>query len=111
MFADDRPVQLATSYIPADVAGGVELAYPDTGPTGIYNRLADRGHRVSRFVEQVDARRPSEEEAEFLRLSSGQHVLEVTRFAYDRAGRPLEVVTNVFAAQFWRPSYEWEADL
>ncbi|MBO0877407.1 MAG: UTRA domain-containing protein [Pseudonocardia sp.] len=109
MFADEHAVQLAISYIPLDVAGGVELAHPDTGPTGIYRRLADRGHRVVRFAEQVDARRPAEDEAEFLRLSSGQQVLEVLRFAYDRSGRVVETVTNVFPAQHWRLSYEWEA--
>lgn len=110
MFAGDRPVQLATSYIPVQVAGSVELAFPDTGPTGIYGRLAARGHHIVRFVEQVDARRPTSEEVEFLRLSSGQHVFDVVRFAYGRTGRPLEVVSNVFPTQFWRLSYEWEAD-
>ncbi|HEY4006351.1 MAG TPA: UTRA domain-containing protein [Pseudonocardia sp.] len=110
MFADDHPVQLATSYIPQDVAGGVELAFPDTGPTGIYRRLANRGHRVVRFAEQVDTRRPSEEEAEFLGLSSGQSVLQVVRFVHGHAGRVLEVVINVFPGQLWSLSYEWEAD-
>jgi DNA-binding GntR family transcriptional regulator len=70
-------VQLAASYIPEDVAGGVDQAFPDTGPRGIHRRLADRGHRAVRFVEQVDARRPSGEEAEYFKLSSGQPVLQV----------------------------------
>jgi GntR family transcriptional regulator len=50
MFTDGRPAQLAVSYIPLSVAGSSDLAFPDTGPTGIHARLADRGHRVERFV-------------------------------------------------------------
>jgi GntR family transcriptional regulator len=37
-------------------------------------------------------------------------VLEVVRFAYDRLGRPLEVVMNVFPSQLWRLTYEWTAE-
>jgi GntR family transcriptional regulator len=110
MFTDGRPAQLAVSYIPLSVAGGTDLAFPDTGPTGIHARLAERGHRVERFVEEVESRRPDEEEAQFLRISRTQHVLEVTRLAFDRAGRVLEVTVNVFPSNLWRLSYEWAAD-
>jgi GntR family transcriptional regulator len=110
MFADDRPVQLAASYIPAAIAGGADLAFPDTGPTGIYERLAQRGYQVKRFVEEVESRRPTDEEASFLQITSAQHVLEVTRLACDRVGRVLEVTVNVFPSNLWRLSYEWSAD-
>ena len=107
---DGRPAQLATSYIPLSLAGGTGLAFPDTGPAGIHARLAERGHRVERFVEEVESRRPDEEEAQFLRISRTQHVLEVTRLAIDRKGRVLEVTVNVFPSNLWRLSYEWAAD-
>jgi GntR family transcriptional regulator len=110
MFADERPVQLAASYIPLPIAGSVQLAFPDTGPTGIYERLAERGYHVARFAEEIESRRPSEEEADFLRIGATQHVLEVTRLTYDRVGRALEVTVNVFPSQLWRLSYEWSAD-
>lgn len=110
MFADERPVQVAASYIPMDVAGSTEIAFPDTGPTGMYERLAARGHRIVRFAEEVEGRRPSAEEAGFLHIAAGQNVLEVVRFAFDPAGRPLEVVTNVFPSQLWKLAYEWPAD-
>ncbi|MGH3947530.1 MAG: GntR family transcriptional regulator [Pseudonocardiaceae bacterium] len=110
MFADDKPVQLAASYIPLEVAGGIDIAFPDTGPTGLYKRLADRGHRVVRFAEEVESRRPTDEEIDFLKISSGQHVLEIVRFAFDRVGRPLEVVVNVFPSQLWKLTYEWSAE-
>jgi GntR family transcriptional regulator len=110
MFADERPVQLASSYIPLSMAGSVEIAFPDTGPTGMYERLAQRGFHVSRFAEEIESRRPTEEEARFLRISQAQHVLEVTRLAYDRVGRVVEATVNVFPSQLWRLSYEWSAD-
>ena len=110
VFTDGRPAQLATSYLPLSAAGSTGLAYPDTGPAGIHARLAERGHRVERFVEEVESRRPDEEEAQFLRISRTQHVLEVTRLAFDRAGRVLEVTINVFPGNLWRLSYEWAAD-
>ena len=110
MFTAGRPAQLAVSYIPLSVAGSADLAFPDIGPTGIHARLAERGHRVERFVEEVESRRPDEEEAQFLRISRTQHVLEVTRLAFDRKGRVLEVTVNVFPSNLWRLSYEWAAD-
>jgi GntR family transcriptional regulator len=109
MFADERPVQIASAYYSIPVAGGVELAHPDTGPTGIYERLAARGFPVARFAEEIESRRPTREESDFLRISPSQHVLEVTRLAYDPVGRVLEVTVNVFPSQLWRLSYEWSA--
>ena len=91
-------------------AGGVELAHPDTGPTGIYERLAARGFRVARFAEESESRRPTREESDFLRISPSQHVLEVTRLAYDPVGRVLKVTVNVFPSQLWRLSYEWSTE-
>jgi GntR family transcriptional regulator len=35
MFASDRPVQLATSYIPLEIAGGEDITLPNTGPTRV----------------------------------------------------------------------------
>ncbi|MFD0691349.1 GntR family transcriptional regulator [Actinomadura fibrosa] len=110
MYADDRPVQLATSYIPLSLAGSVELAFPDTGPTGIYRRLAERGHRVARFAEEIEGRRPLPEELDFLRVGRGGFVLEVRRLAYGEEGKPVEVTINVFPGQLWRLRYEWAAE-
>lgn len=110
MFADERPVQIATSYIPMTYAGGVEIAMPDTGPSGMYRRLKERGHAVVRFAEEVDARRPLPEELDFLAIGRGQHVLEVRRIATGDDGQPVEVALNVFPAQMWTLRYEWAAD-
>ena len=110
MFASDRPVQLATSYIPLEIAGGQDIALPDTGPTGLYQRLAARGYNVARFVEEIEARQPRAEEAAFLGLTEAQYVLEVARIAHTEDDRPVETVINVFPSQQWRLSYEWPAE-
>lgn len=110
MFASERPVQLATSYMPLSIAGGEDIALPDTGPTGLYARLAERGHRVSRFTEDIEARRPRPNEASFLQLTEAQQVLVVVRVAYASDATPLETVFNVFPSQQWRLSYEWTVD-
>lgn len=107
MFASDRPVQLAISYIPLSIAGSADIALPDTGPTGLYARLAERGFPVARFVEEIEARRPRAEEASFLQLTEAQQVLEVVRVTYTADDTPVETVTNVFPSQQWRLSYEW----
>jgi GntR family transcriptional regulator len=107
MFASDRPVQLATSYMPLTVAGSQDIALPDTGPTGLYKRLAARGYPVARFVEEIEARQPRADEAAFLGLTEAQHVLEVARVAYTKDDMPVETVINVFPSQQWRLSYEW----
>ncbi len=110
MFASGRPVQLATSYIPWEIAGGEDIALPDTGPTGLYRRLADRGYRVAKFAEEIEARQPRADEANFLGLTEAQYVLEVTRIAYTEDGTPVETVINVFPSQQWRLSYEWSVE-
>lgn len=109
MFASDRPVQLATSYIPLEVAGSQDIALPDTGPTGLYQRLAARGYQSARFVEEIEARQPRAEEAAFLGLTEAQYVLEVARIVYTEDDTPVETVINVFPSQQWRLSYEWSA--
>lgn len=109
MFASERPVQLATSYMPLTVAGSEDIALPDTGPTGLYKRLATRGHQVARFVEEIEVRQPRAEEASFLLLTEAQLVLEVARTVYDTSDTLIEAVINVFPSQQWRLSYEWSA--
>ena len=108
--ASDRPVQLATSYIPLEIAGSEDIARPDTGPRGLYRRLADRGYQVVKFAEEIEARQPRPGEAEFLGLTEAQYVLEVARIAYAEDDMPIETVINVFPSQQWRLSYEWPAE-
>ena len=110
MYAGGEPMQLATSYVPWALAEGTQMVQPDTGPGGIYSRLADAGHRPVRFVEEVATRMASVDEARFLGFPAAQPVLYVVRTAFDADSRPVEICEQVMAGDRWRLTYEWPAD-
>jgi GntR family transcriptional regulator len=111
MYAEDKPVQIAISYIPMSIAGSPDLAMPDTGPSGIYARLAERGFGPVRFTEDIEVRTATPEEARFLRIPKSQPVFAVLRTAFDDKDRPVETCLNVLAAMQWRLSYSWRQEL
>lgn len=84
-------IQLATSYLPADLARGTALAQADTGPGGIYDRLEEMGHAPLAWSEAVSARMPSHAEAELLGLSPGVPLLRIVRTTRSLEGQALEV--------------------
>lgn len=111
MYGSQQPVQLATAYIPMSIAGDTSIAFPDAGPTEMYRRLGERGHRPVRFEEEVEVRHPTPDERAFLGPVGGLPVLVVTRVAYDHTELPIEAATNVLAAYRWSLRYEWHEDL
>ena len=87
-----RPTQLATSYIPADLATELPvLAARDTGPGGIYDRMEEAGLGPIRWTEAITTRPPSPAEASRLGLAPGVALLRIVRLATSPGGRPLEV--------------------
>jgi GntR family transcriptional regulator len=110
MYAAGQPMQLATSYVPWLFAGGTQMVDQDSGPGGIYSRLAEVGHRPARFTEEVATRMPTPEEARFLRLTDPQPVFNLFRTAFDEAGTPVEVCEHVMSGDRWLLAYEWAAD-
>jgi GntR family transcriptional regulator len=88
---DGKPVLLSASYLPADIAAGTAIEQQDTGPGGIYARLAEAGHAPARFREDLRARMPEPDEVGQLRLTAGTPVIELARLAYTDAGRIVEV--------------------
>lgn len=109
MYASGEPVQLATSWIPADVglAAGAEQA--DTGVGGLYSRLADAGYAPARFSESVRVRVVEDSEAEFLQMDADQRVYVVTRVARAADDQPVEVCVHIMPAHQWELVYEWPA--
>src|SRR2546426_1099933 len=55
---EGRAVQLATSYYPAHLAGGSDIAKVNTGPGGSYARLKELGYEPVRFREELRTRMP-----------------------------------------------------
>ncbi|MGD9987133.1 GntR family transcriptional regulator [Pseudonocardia sp.] len=105
-LADDRPIEVAVSYLPAEIAEGTPIAAVNTGPGGIYARLEDAGHTLDHFVEEVTARMPTADERRRLELADGVPVLVVVRTAFDTTGRPVEVCDTVKAAPAYVLEYE-----
>jgi GntR family transcriptional regulator len=98
-FADDEPVQIATTYIPWQIAQGSVLAtHADTGPGSIYERLEELGHRIIRAREEITARMPRPDETTALAIPPGVPVIEVLHTGTDQHGHPFEVTRFVMRA-------------
>lgn len=110
MYADDVPVQLATSYLPWSIAEGTRLVEQDTGPGGTYSVLAELGLAPARFTETIALRQSLPEEAAFLRLDDEQHVLEIFHIAWTSDKRPVEVTIHVLPPHQWELHYDWPAE-
>lgn len=108
-LANGRPVEVATSYLPADVAAGTPIEEPDPGPGGIYARLEDAGHTLARFTEEVGARMPTPDERNALEIGPGVPVLTVVRTAYDADDRAVEVCDTVKVAPAYLLEYDFPA--
>lgn len=110
MYASDEPMQLATSYIPWSLAEDTQMTQPDSGPGGIYSRLADIGHGPVRFTEEVSTRLATPEESSFLSLTAPAPVFYLVRTAFDGEDRPVEICEHVMSGERWQLSYGWQAD-
>jgi GntR family transcriptional regulator len=89
-FIDDKPVQLATSYLLLGDVTGTQITETDTGPGGVYARLAELGLEPVRFREEVRARMPRPAETEQLAMAPGTPVIEILRLAATADGRIVE---------------------
>lgn len=99
LFAvDGRPVQLATSWIPADLAVSAGLDGQDTGPGGMWARLADIGHAPAGPAAERWRVRPADQvERETLKLPPAARVLEGRRAVRDASGRVVDLAVMVLA--------------
>ncbi|GGU51250.1 GntR family transcriptional regulator [Streptomyces violascens] len=101
------PVQLATSYIPLEIAEGTQLEEADTGPGGSKSRLAELGHAQATITEEVEVRTPTPEEVTALEMAEDQRVFEITHIGRTDDGRAVEVTVHVLPSHLWRLSYTW----
>ncbi|MFJ3911869.1 GntR family transcriptional regulator [Streptomyces vinaceus] len=106
---DGSPVLLASSYLDAALVSGTAIAEPDSGPGGIYARLADLGRKPVRFREEVRSRMPTPEEADRLGLVPGTPVVLVCRTAFTTDGRAVEVNEMTLDASAYVLEYEFDA--
>lgn len=107
--SDKRPIQLSTSYLPAELVDGSPITQVDTGPGGTYARLLDLGHPPAYFREEVKARMPLRDEAQTLKLAAGIPVIHIVRTAFEEDGRPLEVNEMILDANSYLLQYDIRA--
>ncbi|WP_328743588.1 GntR family transcriptional regulator (plasmid) [Streptomyces caniferus] len=88
---EERPVMLATSYLPHSLVEGSAITRVDTGEGGTYARLAELGHAPTHFREEIRSRLPTAEEAEGLAVPLGRPVIKLCRTAFDADNRAVEV--------------------
>ncbi|MYW04512.1 GntR family transcriptional regulator [Streptomyces sp. SID3343] len=98
-FTDGVPTEVASSYLPWDVAKDIpELFAENPGGGGIYARLEEHGHILAEYTETVVARLASKQETSLLGLSPGAPVLHLVRNAVTDEGRVVEVCDTLMAA-------------
>jgi GntR family transcriptional regulator len=93
---EDAPVELASLWLPLELAAGTDLASPDLLGESIRHHLQVRKKvRLDHAVERISARKPSAEEAGLLQVAADAPVLNVIVTAYDAASRPVQVTDIV----------------
>lgn len=90
MYADDQPVQLATSYLPRSITAGTAIEETNSGPGGIYARLEEIGHVLTHYRETIGQGQATEQEASALGVAPGAELWRIVRVAYAATG-PVEV--------------------
>lgn len=106
---DGVPVLRSTAHLPDDLARGTRITQVDTGPGGVFARLAEAGHAPAGFREELRCRMPSAWEVDDLRLAASTPVVEITRYASDAAGRVVEVNRMVLDASRYLLVYEFSS--
>jgi GntR family transcriptional regulator len=109
-YADDQPIQIGYTYFPWEAVKGSPLTQAAPGPGGIYARLEDLGHRLTRMREDVTSRMPSPEEVAALAIGPGVPVLDVWHTTINQHGDPVEVTHFVLPADRHQLAYELPID-
>jgi DNA-binding GntR family transcriptional regulator len=97
MLSDDgEPVELASVWLPLELAKGTDFASPDLLGESVRHHLQVRKKvRLDHAVERISARKPTGEEAGLLGVATDAPVLNVVVTAYDAQARPVHVTDIV----------------
>ncbi|MGW0836514.1 GntR family transcriptional regulator [Streptomyces prunicolor] len=106
---EGRPVMVAESYLPQSLVAGSPIVQADTGPGGIYARLADLGHTPVHFREEIRVRMPSSEEVSQLAIPADRTVIKLARTAFDADGRAVEINEMTMDSTAYVLDYEFDA--
>jgi DNA-binding GntR family transcriptional regulator len=97
---DGEPAELASVWLPLDLAAGTDLASPDLLNESIRHHLrAKKKIRFDHATERITARHPLGEEAALLQVAADAPVLGVIIAVYDATRTPLQVVDLVLPGE------------
>ncbi|MCX5055100.1 UTRA domain-containing protein [Streptomyces sp. NBC_00474] len=95
MFDGDRIIQIATTYVPLDVAEAAGIEQVDTGVGGIISRMKEAGYdQGNTATEDIELRTATSEESARLGLPDGAEVLTINHVG-TADGRVVEVTQHV----------------
>jgi DNA-binding GntR family transcriptional regulator len=106
IYADKKPVELADTYYPREIAEGTPLAEPRKIRGGAVTLLAELGHVATRIIEDITARPASESEQQQLQLADHEPVIVIERLSLNESGRPIQADVMVTPARLRRLRYE-----
>jgi GntR family transcriptional regulator len=93
---DGGPVELASLWLPLEVAKDTDLASPELLGESMRQHLQARKKvRLDHAVERISARKPTGEESALLQVTADAPVLNVIVTAYDASARPVHVTDIV----------------
>ncbi|MDO0929734.1 UTRA domain-containing protein [Streptomyces sp. TG1A-8] len=105
MYDGDRLIQLATTYLPVDVAEAAGVDQIDTGVGGIISRMREAGFdQGAEATEDVALRSATADEATAFGLPSGASVLAIDHVGRTEDGRVIEVTQHVLS-DGWKLRY------
>lgn len=95
---DDSPMQFVDGYYDLNLAAGTPIAEPKRIRGGVHSVIEDPDgpirRRIVQFVEELDIRMPTPDEAKQLEIPSGVPLARVLRTAYDSGGSAVEVLDS-----------------
>jgi len=105
MYDGNKLIQLADTFIPADVAEAAGVEQVDTGVGGIISRMREAGFdQGDEATEDVELRPSTEAEAEAFGLAPGELVLSITHVGTTEDGRVVEVTRHTLG-RGWKLRY------
>jgi len=109
LSADGEPVQLATSFEPAQLTAGSQVALPEQGPLagrGVMERMRSIGVDVDEVTEEVGVRLSSRADAAELSIQPGSPVIVIER-THHSAGQAVECTEIVVPADRFKLRYRY----
>jgi DNA-binding GntR family transcriptional regulator len=103
VLADDRPVEIATSYYPAAIAADTPLAGSGKIRGGAVAALAALGYTATDVDEEITARWPNAAEMTLLGVDEHEPLLVLSRTSRNGDGRAFEHAVNCMVARLSPP--------